>query len=80
MPISCDRNDLAEAAKCFCYDKKIQIAVELYLLAVIAGGSLDPNVLAEAAAAAGFNGIADRQSQDAIRLYLLCQAATAAGA
>ena len=80
MAISCDPNDLAEASKCFCFDKKSSIAVELYLLYVISGSTLTVNELLQAAADAGFYGISDKQSQEAVRLYLLCSAATAAGA
>lgn len=71
---------LARDAACYCYDDKTAIAVELYLLARLAGGTMDPTVLAREAAAAGFTGISNKQSQDAVRLYLLCNAATAAGA
>lgn len=80
MAISCVPNDLATAAKCFCFDKKMAEAIELYLLARLAGGSMDPNVLAREAAAAGFTGVTDKQQQVGMKLYLLCQAATAAGA
>ncbi len=71
---------LARTAACYCYDDKTAIAVELYLLARLAGGTMDPATLAREAAAAGFTGIANNQSQAAVKLYLLCKAANAAGA
>ena len=54
MALSCDNpSELADAAKCFCIgDVKVQKSIELYLLAQIAGGSTDPKVLAQQAAAA----------------------------
>lgn len=51
MAISCEPNDLLEAAKCFgCIPAGTQAEVQTYLLAVIAGGSLDPNTLMQQAA------------------------------
>lgn len=52
MAISCDTNDLMANAACFdkCIPPGNQAAVQTYLLAVIAGGSLDPNVLMQQAA------------------------------
>ena len=68
--ISCDPNDLMEAAKCFsCVPRGMQPAVQTYLLAVIAGGSLDPNVLMEQAKC--FR-CADGMHED-IQSFLLCQ-------
>jgi hypothetical protein len=51
MAVSCDPNDLMRAAACFdkCIPPGMQSAVQTYLLAVIAGGSLDPQVLMDAA-------------------------------
>jgi hypothetical protein len=80
MAISCEPSDLVAAAKCFCFDKKTESAVELYLLALLAGGSMDPSTLAQAAAAAGFMGIQDKRQIDGMRLYLMCEAASASGA
>jgi hypothetical protein len=74
MPISCEPSDLAEAAKCFCLSDHTQTAVQTYLLAVIAGGSLDPNVLQEDAKA--FRGLSTEKLLD-IQAYLLCQIANA---
>ena len=71
MALVCDPAALTKAAACFqCIPKEMQEDVELYLLAVIAGGSTDPKVLS--AAAAGFRGVANK---DEVRLYLLCKAA-----
>lgn len=51
MAVSCDPNDLLQAAKCFkCIPEGTQAEVQTYLLAVIAGGSLDPNTLMAQAA------------------------------
>lgn len=78
MAVSCNTNDLAEAGKCFCFEPRVADGVELYLLAVIAGGSLDPATLVREAAAAGFLGIGDKATREGLRLYLLCQAADGA--
>lgn len=73
MPISCEQNDLLAAAACFA--ERIppgqQAALQTYLLAVIAGGSLDPNVLLEEARC--FR-CADGMLME-IQTYLLCQIA-----
>lgn len=72
MALDCnDPAALAQAAKCFCVDERTGKAIELYLLATIAGGSMDPATLARQAAAAGFTGIPPGQA-DAIMAMLLC--------
>lgn len=77
--ISCDKNDLAKASKCFCYADQRQIdAIMIYLLNVISGLNLTPNQLA--LNAVPFMGISDQRQIEAIKLYLLCAAADAAGA
>lgn len=73
MAISCNPPDVAKAAACFqCIDQGMQMPVQLYLLAVIAGGSLDPKVLTAAAGAAKFQTI-PKQMQVPVMDYLLCQ-------
>jgi hypothetical protein len=73
MAITCDPAALVAAAKCFnCIPKQMQKPVELYLLAVAAGGSLDPKVIE--AAAAPFRAI-PRQMQEVVEQYLLCKIA-----
>lgn len=62
---------LAKASACFCLDERTSNAIELYLLATIAGGSMDPKTLAQQAAAAGFNGIPPGYSES-IKTLLLC--------
>jgi hypothetical protein len=51
VALDCTNTDaLMEAAKCFkCIPAGMQSAVQAYLLAVIAGGSLDPNTLMQQA-------------------------------
>lgn len=50
MAVDCDPNSLMEQAKCFkCIPNGIQMEIQTYLLAVIAGGSTDPAVLMEQA-------------------------------
>lgn len=69
--MSCDPNDLTELAKCFqCLDEKTAMAVELYLLSVIAG--VDPNPSALVTASAAFQGL-DPQQSASVQTYLLCQ-------
>jgi hypothetical protein len=69
--ISCDPNDLQQAAACYkCIPTGAQAEVMIYLLAVLAGGSLDPNTLMQEASCmrcipAGM--------QDEVITYLLCQ-------
>lgn len=72
MAINCDPESLAAAAKCFqCLNEVSREAVNTYLLAVIAGGSTDPETLAQQAAA--FQGLQGRHLQ--VQDYLLCQIA-----
>lgn len=70
MALDCsDPAALAAAAACFCMSEREARAMQTYLLAVIAGGSLDPDVLA--AEAAQFRGI--RPSDvPGIQAMLLC--------
>lgn len=77
MAISCDTDDLAAAAKCYCYDRETAQQVKIYLLAVIAGlQAQTPSELADAAKCYCF----DAQTAKKVQAYLLCQAALAAGA
>jgi hypothetical protein len=79
MAVSCDKNDLAEAASCYCYSNQKQVdAIMIYLLNVISGLNLTANELA--VNATPFMGISDQRQIDAIKLYLMCAAAEAAGA
>jgi len=72
MAVSCAPADLVKAAACFeCIPESMQKAVELYLLAVIAGGSLDPATLVKAAKC--FKTCIPREMRDAVEEYLLCQ-------
>lgn len=78
MAVPTDAAGLVAAAKCFdCIPKSERDAVELYLLAVIAGGSLDPATLVKQAKC--FSCI-PREMREPVRLMLACNAATAAGA
>ncbi len=71
MPVVCTAAALAESAKCFqCLEPEQKQWIDTYLLAVIAGGSLDPNVLS--LAAAPFKGIQDGMIPR-LQAYLLCQ-------
>lgn len=71
QPISCDPADLSKAAACFCYpDQKVALAVQIYLLALIAGVPLDPAALARAAKCFCYG---DKNVSEAVKLYLLCQ-------
>lgn len=76
MPVSCDPKDLMQAAACFdsCIPPGEQAAVQTYLLAVIAGGSLDPKELM--AQAKCFKCIPQGMLAE-IQAYLLCQIANA---
>lgn len=42
MAVSCDPNDLAKAAKCFCADHKTQEEVNVYLLCQYANAGPPP--------------------------------------
>jgi hypothetical protein len=71
MAESCEPSDLASASKCFqCLSDKENMAIQAYLLAVIAGGSTDPEVLL--AAAKDFSAL-DEKSLALVQAYLLCQ-------
>jgi len=71
MAVTCTAAALAEAAKCFqCLQPEQKQWIDTYLLAVIAGGSTDPNVLSRAAAT--FKGVPDGMILR-IQAYLLCQ-------
>lgn len=72
MPVSCEPNDLMEAAKCFnsCIPPGMQIAVQTMLLARIAGGSMDPDVLMEQAKC--FDKCIPKGFHPAIQDMLLC--------
>lgn len=71
MAVSCTPEDLAAAAKCYtnCLSTETMLAVQTYLLAVIAGGSTDPAVLVQEAKA--FQALRGRQLE--VQSYLLCQ-------
>lgn len=74
MAIDCDDpNALMKDAACFnsCVPAGMQGPVELFLLATIAGGSMDPDVLAQQATAAGFTKIPPGYI-DSIKALLLC--------
>jgi len=77
MAISCQPADLVKAAKCFaCLPISMQKPVELYLMALAAGGSLDPATLVKAAKC--FSCIPKAQ-REAVEDYLLCQWANKSG-
>lgn len=70
MAVNCDPNALLDAAKCFrCVPDGMQAAVQTFLLAVIAGGSTDPEVLMKQAAC--FRCADGMQAE--IQTMLLCQ-------
>lgn len=75
--ISCDKNDLVEASKCYCFDRNTADSVMIYLLNVISGLNLTPNELAENSKCYCFS---NTKTTEAVKVYLLCQAANAAGA
>ena len=71
MPVSCESNSLLTGAACFgCLDSEQSIAVQTYLLAVLAGGSLDPQALLEQAVL--YLDLTPDQRQS-IQVSLLCQ-------
>lgn len=77
MSISCDPASLVAAARCFeCIPESMQKPVELYLLAVAAGGSLDPATIVKAAKCFSCIPKSERQS---VENYLLCQWANKQG-
>ena len=70
MP-TCTPAALAEGAKCFqCLPSEQKMWIDTYLLAVIAGGSTDPETLA--LAAKNYQGIPPGMLRR-IQAYLLCQ-------
>jgi hypothetical protein len=71
MPLSCTPSDLAAEATCFeCQLSDAQrAAIQTYLLAVIAGGSTDPQTLLTAASQ--FQNLSGVQLAQ-IQAYLLC--------
>lgn len=74
MAIACEPTELAALAKCFlCMTQDEIEAVKTYLLATLAGGSLDPETLL--AEAKCFQCI-DRETARNLQNYLLCQAVT----
>jgi hypothetical protein len=75
----CDPDVLIEGSKCFdsCIPQGMQMAVQTYLLAQIAGGSEDPATLMEAAK--DFQKLPTNTLRE-IQVYLACQIAQAYGA
>lgn len=75
MP-SCAPADLVEAAKCFICDIEPGDleAVKVYLLATIAGGSMDPQVLVSASKC--YDCLTPGELKN-VELYLLCSIANA---
>lgn len=68
---ACDPKTLISQSKCFqCYDQKESMAVQTYLLAVIAGASTDPKTLQQQAKA--FQGLSYERLLE-VQAYLLCQ-------
>lgn len=73
MAVNCDPAALVAAAKCFeCIPESMQKSVELYLLAVIAGGSQDPATLVRQAKC--FSCI-PKSERENVENFLLCQIA-----
>jgi hypothetical protein len=71
--MACDPESLSISSACFdCLDDQMMMAIQTYLLAVIAGGSTDPNVLQSEAKA--FQGLSHKSNLE-IQAYLLCQIA-----
>ena len=70
MAIDCDPSTLANDARCFqsCIPNEMQQAIQTYLLAVIAGESLDPDTLLEKAKC--FKCLDGMQAE--VQSYLLC--------
>ena len=75
MAVVCEPKDLAAASACFCgVPPGDRDAILIFLLATIAGGSMDPNVLAESAKA--YRGY-DKRTAQAVMVYLMCSIASA---
>jgi hypothetical protein len=77
MPISCIPADVASASVCFCGPEDSQRAQMIYLLLQLSGLTLTPAQLA--AAAAPYMG-QPQDMMEAEMVYLMCAAASAAGA
>lgn len=76
--ISCDKNDLVNAAKCYCIpDERVQSAIVIYLLAQIAENTDTPSELAKKAACYNYP---DTKSTQAVILFLLCAISEKVGA
>jgi hypothetical protein len=74
MAINCDDpNEVLTGAKCFqrCVPPGMHMALQTFLLAVIAGGSLDPDVLMQQAA--NFKEKIPEGMQADVQNSLLCQ-------
>lgn len=73
MPISCDIGSLVDASKCFvsCLSPEQRSAIQTYLLAVRAGGSLDPHLLSSLSER--FLCCLTEPQMKAIQVYLACQ-------
>jgi len=72
MPQSCEPNDLAAAAKCFKCQSGNLMEIQTYLLARLAGGSMDPDTLAQQAKE--FQSLPDSTMEE-IQTRLICQIA-----
>ncbi len=77
MAVDCSTDSLVDGAKCFleCIPPGGQLAVQTYLLALLAGGSMDPTVLMNNARC--FEACIPPGNQLAVQNYLLCQIASA---
>ena len=73
MPVSCDPNELLNAARCFlsCLNADERSAIQTYLLAIRAGVDPDPEALANAARC--FQSCLNEGQMKAIQVYLSCQ-------
>ena len=76
--LNCDPATIARASACFtCLTKSQRAAVELYLLASLAGGSMDPATLVRQARCFA---CVPPEMVESVKMMLLCNAATALGA
>lgn len=82
MPVSCDRNSLAEASDCYiCLSPQVMSAVRILLLCNYVNGetmTCTPEALVESAVSAGYDRMSPAQ-QGAIELMLLCEIANSGG-
>lgn len=70
MPLACTTTELADLSRCFiCLTAAQRDAAKTYLLAVIAGGSTDPETLMEQAK--DFQKLTPKQSK-MLQTYLMC--------